>query len=236
MFEKTRFYESVDRHNVYITVHDAVQHSIFVESPVLEVYTWAASWENLFCHMRTTKAQISLRICTVWSAPSLFAVRWYNTSSSYIQNFKPLANLCSRAGRFESYLVGNPEDRFSREEAHLKVLHVLNICYHQQSSIQCYHIVSFCNHIVFSPVCHLYKCSYFSCSGVIFCIKIRKIISVSNSIRYYIVTRERSFYAIKLWNATTGTLCWIFINILPIIICTVLISLYEAYLTLCAIV
>lgn len=36
MFEKTRFYESVDRHNVYITVHDAVQHSIFVESPVLE--------------------------------------------------------------------------------------------------------------------------------------------------------------------------------------------------------
>ena len=39
-----------------------------------------------------------------------------------------------------------------------------------------------------------------------------------------------------LWNATTGTLCWIFINILPIIIYTVLISLYEAYLTLCAIV
>ena len=31
------------------------------------------SWENLFCHMRTTKAQISLRIHTVWSAPLLFA-------------------------------------------------------------------------------------------------------------------------------------------------------------------
>ena len=39
-----------------------------------------------------------------------------------------------------------------------------------------------------------------------------------------------------VWNATTGTLCWIWINILPLIICTVLISLYEAYLTLCAIV
>ena len=39
-----------------------------------------------------------------------------------------------------------------------------------------------------------------------------------------------------LWNATTGTLCWILINILPLIICTVLISLYEAYLILCAIV
>ena len=37
MFEKTRFYESVDRNNVYISVHDAVQHSIFIESPTLEV-------------------------------------------------------------------------------------------------------------------------------------------------------------------------------------------------------
>ena len=33
----------------------------------------ATSWENLFCHMRTTKAQISLRIHTVWSAHFLFA-------------------------------------------------------------------------------------------------------------------------------------------------------------------
>ena len=30
-----------------------------------------------------------------------------------------LASLCDSAGRFESYLVGNPEDRFSREEAHI---------------------------------------------------------------------------------------------------------------------
>ena len=32
---------------------------------------WAVSWQNLLCHMRTTKAQISLRIrsdCAVWSA------------------------------------------------------------------------------------------------------------------------------------------------------------------------
>ena len=35
------------------------------------------------------------------------------------QNFKTLANFCGCAGRFESYLVGNPEDRFSRDEAHL---------------------------------------------------------------------------------------------------------------------
>ena len=38
MFEKTRFYESVDRHNVYITVHDAVLHSIYEETPSSEVY------------------------------------------------------------------------------------------------------------------------------------------------------------------------------------------------------
>ena len=35
---------------------------------------WATSWENLLCHMRTTGAQISLRIRAVWSAPLLFVV------------------------------------------------------------------------------------------------------------------------------------------------------------------
>ena len=36
-----------------------------------------------------------------------------------MQNFKTLASLCSWAGRFESYLVANPEKRFSHDEAHL---------------------------------------------------------------------------------------------------------------------
>ena len=31
-----------------------------------------------------------------------------------------LASLCSWAGRFESYLVENPEDRFSRDVAQMK--------------------------------------------------------------------------------------------------------------------
>ena len=62
--------------------------------------------------MRTSKVQISLRICAVWSAPLLFAA----CSSFYIRNFMPLGSLCSWAGRFESYLVGNPEDRFSRDK------------------------------------------------------------------------------------------------------------------------
>ena len=33
-----------------------------------------------------------------------------------------LASLCSWAGRFESYLVGNPKDRFSRDVAHMSQL------------------------------------------------------------------------------------------------------------------
>ena len=37
-----------------------------------------------------------------------------------MQNLKPLACLCSWAGRFESYLVRNHDDRFSRDEALLE--------------------------------------------------------------------------------------------------------------------
>ena len=66
--------------------------------------TWASSWKNLFCLMRTTKVQISLRIRAVWSAPLLFT----DISSFYIRNFKPLPSVWSWADRFESYLVANP--------------------------------------------------------------------------------------------------------------------------------
>ena len=45
--------------------------------------------------------------------------RKYNISSFYIRNFKTLASFCHCAGQFESALVANAEDRFSRDEAHL---------------------------------------------------------------------------------------------------------------------
>ena len=32
-----------------------------------------------------------------------------------------LASFCGCAGRFESTLVGNPEDRFSRDEAYMQI-------------------------------------------------------------------------------------------------------------------
>ena len=69
--------------------------------------------ETCLCHMQTTKTQISLHIGTVWSAPLLFA----NTYTCWL-NFSRLAGLHSRANWFESYLVVNPKERFSRDVAH----------------------------------------------------------------------------------------------------------------------
>ena len=45
--------------------------------------------------------------------------RWYNPSTSYIRNSKPLANLCSCTVWFVLDLVENPEDRFSHNEAQM---------------------------------------------------------------------------------------------------------------------
>ena len=63
------------------------------------------------CHMRTTKAPISTFV--VHCVDSII-------SSFYIRNFKPLASFCGCAGQFESSLVENPEDRFSRDVAHVR--------------------------------------------------------------------------------------------------------------------
>ena len=61
-------------------------------------------------NMRTTKAQISLRICAVWSAPLLFTE--YNISRFYSRNFKTLASFCGCAGWFVFDLVGNSQTCF----------------------------------------------------------------------------------------------------------------------------
>ena len=45
--------------------------------------------------------------------------RQYDIARLYIGNFMTLASFFSCADRFESYLVENPEDRFSRDEAHM---------------------------------------------------------------------------------------------------------------------
>ena len=53
--------------------------------------------------------------------------RQYDFSSIYMSNFKTLANFFSWADRFESYLVENPEDRFSRDEAHMRKFLLFNL-------------------------------------------------------------------------------------------------------------
>ena len=46
--------------------------------------------------------------------------RYYNLSTFQIRHFKPLAILCDCTARFVSDLVGNPEDRFSHNEAQIE--------------------------------------------------------------------------------------------------------------------
>ena len=46
----------------------------------------------------------------------------YIDSTISLQNFKPLAIFCGCTARDVSDLVGNPEDRFSHNEAHLCIL------------------------------------------------------------------------------------------------------------------
>ena len=79
-------------------------------SHVLRKFVFAI-WEQQ--RRRSACAPTQSYRCLCYSLP-----RSYNTSSFYIRNFKPLANLCGCAGRFfESYLVANSEDRFSRDES-----------------------------------------------------------------------------------------------------------------------
>ena len=52
----------------------------------------------------------------------VFVVRWLDSIIPLVsisKTSKPLASLYCSAGRFESYLVATPEDRFSRDVVHL---------------------------------------------------------------------------------------------------------------------
>ena len=78
---------------------------------------WAGPWENVSCHMRTTKTQISLR-----SLISAFVVRCLDSIISLrflIWNFKTLASFCDCKDRFESILVAHPRRHVSHDEAQM---------------------------------------------------------------------------------------------------------------------
>ena len=73
--------------------------------------------------LHPTQAQTSLRIHAVCSAPLLFAFwKKYQLATLltwYRWNLNFLASLCSWGDWFETRFVGNPKDRFSRDEAHI---------------------------------------------------------------------------------------------------------------------
>ena len=61
--------------------------------------------------MQTTKAQISMRIRAVWSAPLLL----YNISSFYIRNFKPLTSFSVAAQAGLSLAYNNNNNVFQED-------------------------------------------------------------------------------------------------------------------------
>ena len=82
---------------------------------VLLKIKWATSWENLFIPYANNKD--ADQPAHPRSLISVFVVRCLD--SLFTCSFKTLASLWSWSGRFESYLVANPEDRFSRVEAQI---------------------------------------------------------------------------------------------------------------------
>ena len=77
------------------------------------------SWENLF--LTYVNNQGVGQPALLRSLISTFVACFLDSTIPVLA--KPeiwrLASLCSWAGRFESTLVANPEDRFSRVEAHM---------------------------------------------------------------------------------------------------------------------
>ena len=59
------------------------------------------------------------KLCSNRTADQRLSFR-YIDSIAQIQNFTPLPIFCGYTSRFVSKLVGNPGDRFSSNEAHLK--------------------------------------------------------------------------------------------------------------------
>ena len=114
---------------------------------------WASLWDNLFLPYANNKG--ADQPAHPRSLISAFVVRCLdNTSSFYIQNCKPLASLCGCAGRFESYLVETPEDRFSRYEAQLGLFSFIT----QNGTLD----KSFTIQIKLSPTLSVYFLEYFT--------------------------------------------------------------------------
>ena len=84
----------------------------------MSVFIWATSWENVFMPYANDKGTDQLK--HLRNLISTFFVRCRDgIIPPVMQNFKPLASFWSWAGRFKSYLIANPEDRFSCDVIHI---------------------------------------------------------------------------------------------------------------------
>ena len=78
----------------------------------MNVEIWATSWENLLTPYANNKgADQTAHPCSLFSTVVVLCLD--SIIPLVIQNFKPLPGFCGCASRFVSYLVANPEGRFS---------------------------------------------------------------------------------------------------------------------------
>ena len=97
----------------------------------------------VFSGLRTTKAQTSLCIRTVWSAPlSLAYWKLSNIGLLRAKKFNFLASLCSWGDLFETCFVANPEDRFSHDKAHIRSAIICPFFITKLSSKGCIHLAT----------------------------------------------------------------------------------------------
>ena len=68
-----------------------------------------------------TKTQISFAVTAKLISGFVFATRIARSLFLLNPNFMPLDIFCNCTVQFVSDLIGNPEDRFSYDEAHIKV-------------------------------------------------------------------------------------------------------------------
>ena len=109
-----------------ITVHEFAQTicDMHLSSSQFETafFKWAMSWDNLFMpFMPYANSKGTDQPAHPRSLISVFIVccLYSMISLLFIAEISRLASLCSWAGWFESYLVGNPDDRFFRDEAQI---------------------------------------------------------------------------------------------------------------------
>ena len=78
-------------------------------------FIWATSWENLIMPYANNKG--ADQPVYPRSLISTFVVRCLGSKYLYISR---QACVCRKAGRFESHVVANPKDRFSRDMTHMR--------------------------------------------------------------------------------------------------------------------